>query len=189
MARNKRKKPRLELALYSRPKHPSSYHYALFISPKYKKPLTPEPVTKHHVKNTLQNINGVVSQPWRYERLHIEDVQREDRLLARIVIAKLLVSVKDVEEILKEIRMRQFDDVEPGREFEAFSCVTWVRDVVEELGKRGAVKGISGWESVKAVAGDYVGMKKGMGRWDVGWRGGMRVPMLDLLTGVEIPGG
>lgn len=30
----RRNKPRLQLALYARPKHPESLHYALFVTPK-----------------------------------------------------------------------------------------------------------------------------------------------------------
>jgi hypothetical protein len=47
------KKPRLELTLYARPKHPGTYHYALFESPKGTEERPTNFATKHHVKNTL----------------------------------------------------------------------------------------------------------------------------------------
>jgi hypothetical protein len=64
-----RNKPRLQLALYARPKHPETYHYALFVAPKSAE----GPIMKHHVKNTLQvDVSGQATQPWRYERLRLQ---------------------------------------------------------------------------------------------------------------------
>ena len=69
-----RSKPRLQLALYARPKHPGTYHQALFVAAKNAK----GPVTKHHVKKTLQiDDSGIATSPWRYERTTVAQVEFE----------------------------------------------------------------------------------------------------------------
>jgi len=180
-----RNKPRLELALYARPKHPGTHHYALFVSPKSTKSKVSASSTKHHVKNTLQNIHGELSQPWRYECVAIPDCNVEQRLLARVVIAKVVVPIGDLEKTLTAVPVYQEDDVEvvDGR---VFSCRTWVRDALEELGKQGVIVGLTDWEHVQRRALDYVESKRKVGRWDVTWGGERGVPMTDLLSGEEL---
>ncbi|KAF2646200.1 hypothetical protein P280DRAFT_464435 [Massarina eburnea CBS 473.64] len=186
--RKQKKKPRLELALYSLPNHSKAYHYALFIAPKYTKPITLDAVQKHHIKITLQNnISGEISQPWHYEHIGIEDVQKEPRLLVRVIIGKVTVSVDEVDKILAAMPIYQEVDVQQ-RVVKRFGCMTWVESAVQELGKRDAVKGLMKWEAIKGVAVDYVEMKKRIGRWDIGWQGEKRVPLMDLMSGEEVVG-
>lgn len=182
-----RNKPRLQLALYARPKHPGSYHYALFISPKStKQKKLANSATKHHVKNTVQNIAGEVTQPWRYERLAISDIQLEPRLLVRIIIAKI-TSSDTVERILGAARVAQIDDSNQA-EAQSFSCSTWVHAALEELSRQGAVVGLGEWEEIQKKAVDYVERKRAAGRWNGGWKGEAGVPILDLLDGRELFG-
>ena len=117
-----RNKPRLQLALYARPKQRGTYHYALFVSPKSTKQKLANSATKHHVKNTVQNISGEVSQPWRYERLTISNVQLEPRLLIRIIIAKI-TSSDMLEEILEVTLIYQINDLNQVKA-QSFSCLT-----------------------------------------------------------------
>lgn len=117
-----RNKPRVHLALYARPKHPDSYHYALFLAPKDSSPSSkssnvidkdsPTATTKHHVKNTLlvDPTTGTASQPWRYERAPIitdgtaPPNAAEARLLVRVVVAKLRTREREpAEEILAAV--------------------------------------------------------------------------------------
>ena len=180
---SKKKKPRLELAIYARHGQPDAYHYALFVSPKYKAPQVRQTITKHDVKNALQNpfADHVDTQrPWRYDRDVIEHVGDEPGLLARVIVGKILVPVEEVEATLvatpvKDNGIGDFDDE------------MWVQAAVEELGKAGAVKGLVRWGAMKGVAVSYVEMKKRIGRWEPGWRDG-KIPMLDLMTGEEIVG-
>ncbi|KAF1959320.1 hypothetical protein CC80DRAFT_533484 [Byssothecium circinans] len=179
-----RNKPRLQLALYARPKHPGSYHYALFISPKSTKQQQANSATKHHVKNTLQNISGELAQPWRYERLAISDVQLEQRLLVRIVVAKV-TSPDALDRILETVPVYQVDDPDQAKA-QSFSCSRWVRAALEELGRQGAVAALGEWEEIHKKAVEYVERKKEVGRWSAGWKGEVGVPMLDLLDGREV---
>jgi hypothetical protein len=174
-----RDKPRLELALYARPKHPGSPHYALLVSPKSTKDNVSTSATKHHVKNTLQNINGVISQPWRYERVAIPDTNLEQRLLVRVVVAKVILPIDELERIVETLPVYRDDEVE-RMEGKVFSCKTWVRDVLDELVKHGAIAGYPGWEWIERKASDYVEAKMSAGRWDASWDGAKGVPMLDL---------
>jgi hypothetical protein len=184
-----RNKPRLQLALYARPKHPSTYHYALFISPKRaQRARSADSATKHHVKNTLQNVSGELTQPWRYERLAVPDVRLEQRLLVRVVIAKITTttSPEALDRILEAVPVYQVDDHGPNRG-QSFTCSTWVRAALEELRTQGAVAGLGEWEAIQSKALEYVERKTEEGRWSADWKGEIGVvPMLDLLTGREV---
>ncbi|ORY66335.1 uncharacterized protein BCR38DRAFT_429932 [Pseudomassariella vexata] len=62
-----RSKPRLYLALYSRLKHPNSYHYALHILLKYPSMgAVPTDGSKNHCKNIMQAAadGQTISIPW-----------------------------------------------------------------------------------------------------------------------------
>lgn len=181
-----RNKPRLQLALYARPKHPGTYHYALLISPKSTKKQQANSATKHHVKDTLQNISGELTQPWRYERLAISDVQLEQRLLVRIVIAKV-TSQDALERILEAVPVYQADGPDQAKA-QSFTCLTWLRAALEEVGRQGAVAELGEWEGIQKKALEYVERKKEAGRWSAGWKGEAGVPMLDLLDGREVVG-
>ena len=181
-----RNKPRLELALYVRPKYPGTYHYALFISKKQNEDVSnSSPVIKYHVKNTLQNVDGEISQPWRFERISIPDVDFEQRLLVRVVIGK----VRDqdlIEELLKTTPVYQTDDPDRARaRARAFNCVTWVRDAIEALKGIQAVSSLLSWEEVEREALGYVRRKKEEGRWSAGQLDN-KIPKLDLLEGREV---
>ncbi|QRD85411.1 hypothetical protein F9C07_2254184 [Aspergillus flavus] len=95
---SQRNKPRLLLALYARPKYPESYHYALLITPKITAVQNTKSLraTKYHVKNTIENIKDRISQPWRFERVVIDDINLEPWLLTCVVIGKV-VSQEHVE--------------------------------------------------------------------------------------------
>lgn len=121
-----RNKDRLQLALYARSKHPGTYHYAFFVAPKN----TKGSMTKHHVKNTVAiDASEQVVQPWRYERTTVTDVASEQRLLARIIIAKVAKSSDEVQRILDGVPIYQVEDLEKA-EAQTFTCKTWVRDVL-----------------------------------------------------------
>ncbi|CZR61146.1 uncharacterized protein PAC_11042 [Phialocephala subalpina] len=179
-----RHKPRLQLALYARPRHPGTYHYALFVSPKSTKQQHANSATKHHVKNTLQNVSGELTQPWRYERLAISDVQLEQRLLVRIVIAKV-TSLDALERILEAVPVYQTDDPNQAKA-QLFTCLTWVRAALEDLGRQGVVAELGEWEVIQKKAVEYVERKREVGRWSAGWKGEVAVPIFDLLNGREI---
>ena len=176
-------KPRLQLALYARPKHPGSYHYALFIAAKNLQ----GPVTKHHVKNTLQiDASGEATAPWRYERAVVTNIEAEHRLLVRVIIAKVATSWNDVEKILESAPGYQIDNLDRA-ETQSFSCSTWARDAYQELRRQGAVTAKSEkWEDVKRKAQEYVETKQQQRRWSSSWERGSGVPLMDLLNGKEI---
>jgi hypothetical protein len=179
-----RNKDRLQLALYARPKHPGTYHYAFFVAPKNAK----GPVTKHHVKNTLQKIDGSneVTQPWRYERTTVTDVKAEPRLLARIIIAKVAKSADEIQIILEGVPIYQVEDLDKA-EGQTFICKTWVRDVLRELSRQGALAANVGeWDVVERGALEYLDRKRAQGRWDTTWKGASGTPLMDLLDGKEI---
>lgn len=177
-----RNKPRLQLALYARPKHPGTYHYAIFLAPKQGEQ---GPTTKHHVKNTLMNVEVKLSQPWRYERAEIPDVTLEQRLLVRVIIGKVATSREDIERFLKCLPVYQVDDPDRAKA-KGFSCVTWVRDALGELKKQGTVTRLGEWEEVQRRALEYVDKKREQGRWSQSWESETGVPLFDLLEGREL---
>lgn len=177
-----RNKPRLLLALYARPKHPDRHHYALLISEKPGKQPPGFSATKFHALNTLQNISGGVSQPWRYESTRIPDVSAEHRLLACIVIAKVLGEASAIR-TMESVPVYQRDD--PDREAAAaFDCVAWVRAAFTQLRTSTAVAALTDFEEIERSALRYVAQKNNEGRWTHAVRPG--VPMLDLLQGREL---
>jgi hypothetical protein len=177
-----RDKDRLQLALYARPKHPDSPHFSFFIAPKNLQ----GPVTKHHVKNTMMiDESGKATQPWRYERTTITNIEAEPRLLARITIAKVAKSPVEVQRILDGVPIYQVEDLDKA-EAQTFTCKTWVRDVLRELSSQGALSANPGeWDVVERKALAYLDKKRAQGRWDVTWKGGSGIPLMDLLEGRE----
>jgi hypothetical protein len=180
-----RNKPRLQLALYARPKHPNSHHYALLIAPK--NAAAQAPVTKHHVKNTLLvDEHGEATQPWRYERTVISNIEAEPRLLARVIIAKVAKSSDEVQQILDGVPIYQVEDLDKA-EAQTFTCKTWVRDVLRALIGQGALAANAGeWDVVEREALEYLDRKQKQGRWDSTWKGASGTPLMDLLEGKEI---
>jgi hypothetical protein len=177
-----RNKPRLQVALYARPKHPGTYHYALFITPK--KPRS-YPATKIHVKNTLISIFGAVSSPWRFERVEIPDFSLDPRLLVLVTVGKVLASIDELELFLKEhVQIYQLDDEDQVKAKE-FNCVTWVKEAFEALRKHRLVSGAGKWDDVRARAVQFVELKRLEGRWEVGWKGEAGVPTLNVMDGTE----
>lgn len=164
-----RNKPRLELALYARPKHPGTYHYALFISPKSNRKQQSNSATKYHVKNTLQNISGELTQPWRYESLAVSDVQLEQRLLVRIVITKV-TSPNAMGRILEAVPIYQVDDPDQAKA-QSFTCLTWVLAALEELRRQAAVAELGEWEEIKKKANRIRGKEEGDGKVECGLEG------------------
>ena len=173
-----RNKLRLQLALYARPKHPGTYHYALFIAPKHiqDKALT----TKHHVKNTFMNIAGEVTSPWRYERAIVTRPEDEQRLLVRVVVAKLTAPHEVIDEILESVPVYQVDDLDESHT-RTFSCRTWVRDALQLLSDRKTISGFTSWVEVQQKSVEYVATKQRQRRWSSSWTGPPGVPLMDAL--------
>jgi hypothetical protein len=184
----KRHKPRLLLALYARPRHPDSYHYAILITPKRtQRDNAPIPATKYHVKNTLTNTGAGLSQPWRFERSSLENLHDDPRMLVAVVVGKVL-SLEMVEEVFRRTPIYQRDDPDRDRALE-FDCRTWVRDALEGVRGSGGVSGLMEWETLEEQALTYVREKKAERRWTAGGgssSGEMRVALLDLLARREI---
>ncbi|KAF2431322.1 hypothetical protein EJ08DRAFT_733550 [Tothia fuscella] len=179
MARNK---PRLYLALYARPKYPNTYHYALMICPKN---LTnSSQVLKYHVKNTLQAIDGAVSQPWRYEHTDISIITGESRLFVLVCIAKVIASTADIERVFSNIPIFQKDDVDEAKAAN-FNCVEWVRLAIEAAADSNAVSHLLPWDVIKERSIACVEEKMREGRLEVSWKGVNGVPRLNLITGVS----
>lgn len=178
----RRNKHRLQVALYARPKHPDSYHYALFISPKTGKEHIGSSASKHHALDTLQNVSGEKSNLWRYQHLHLDDVNNERYLLVRIIIGKIFAQVQ-VARILEEIPVYQRDDPDQEKA-RTFDCVAWVRDAVDKLQDSGAVSGLGSFEHIERRSLQYVERKKNEGRWAQNSKPG--VPVLDLLREEEL---
>ena len=177
-----RNKPRLLLALYSRPKHPDSYHYSLLLTPKLTKNQTNFSATKYHALNTLQNVSGVLSSPWRYECSIIANVSNEHRLLVCVIIAKVIDQAA-LESILAAVPIYQIDDSDMEKAA-AFDCVAWVREALARLQYSTAVTSLAAFEQVEQCAFQYLAKKKDEGRWEGHPRPG--VPVFDLLQGREL---
>lgn len=181
---NMRNKPRLHLALYARPKHPDTYHYALLIRPK---PSNAPAALKFHVHNKLQKTDDLISQPWLYETIDIPDVSLEPRLLACIAIEKILVPLGLINQILREVPIQQTDD--PSGQGKAFDCVKWLQLAIPALRRADAVSnnGFT-WDGIREEALRYMRRKKQEKRWEVGWKGGRQedVATFDMLTGEEV---
>ena len=79
----------------------------------------------------------------------------------------------------------QIDDLNQAKA-QPFTCLTWVRAALEDLGRQGAVAELGEWGGIQKKALDYVERKREVGRWSVGWKGEAGVPMLDSLKGREI---
>ncbi|KAB8275537.1 hypothetical protein BDV30DRAFT_207610 [Aspergillus minisclerotigenes] len=186
--KSQRNKPRLLLALYARPKYPESYHYALLITPKITAVQNTKSLRaiKYHVKNTIENIKDRISQPWRFERVVIDDINPEPWLLAGVVIGKV-VSQEHVERVFGETPVYQVDDPDKDKAL-TFDCRSWVVDAVERLQKSDVVSSLLGWETLERRAVEYVEGKKRMGRWNAGQDTSvkLRVPIIDWVTESEI---
>jgi len=128
-----------------------------------------------------------LTQPWRYERIALSDTQREQRLLVRVVIGKVTVAPEVVDAILQAVPVYQVSD-ERGRapDGAAFSCLTWVRDALEELRGRAAVAGLLGFEVIQERVLGFVERKREEGWWDAGSKREVGVPVWDLLDGKEV---
>ncbi|OQO13235.1 hypothetical protein B0A48_01463 [Cryoendolithus antarcticus] len=179
MTRNKR---RLQVALYARPKHPGTYHYALFVAPKNGE----GPTTKHHVKNTLLiDDSGQATAPWRYEKVVIDDLESEQRLLVRVVVGKVIGTANEIQRLVGSVPVADAKEL-VSEASETFNCVSWVRDVYRELVTQRAVAArYADWDEVQRQAVEYVDRKREAGRWDGRWKGS-GVPLMDLLEDKEI---
>ena len=178
-----RNKPRLHLALYTRPKSPDTYHYALLLRPKSS---NAPAALKFHVYNKLPKGDDIISQPWLYETTDIPDISLEPRLLACIVIEKILVPLQRVNQILREVPIHQVE--EPGGGLD-FDCVKWIRLAILALRRADAVSnnGFT-WDGIREEALRYMRRKKQERRWEAGWKGGRPgdVATFDMLTGEEV---
>lgn len=178
-----RNKPRIQIALYARPKYPGTYHYALYIAPKTNK----GSITKHHVKNTLLvGTAGDLIQPWRYEKLELSDINMEMALLLRVTVAKVTKDRSYVEQLLETVPIYQVDDSDQMKA-QAFSCRTWIIEAYRRLQAEGAVAaGCIEWEVLDRQAREWIDVQREQGRWRSTWTGSSAVPTLNLLTGKDI---
>ncbi|KAK6442469.1 hypothetical protein LTR95_001301 [Oleoguttula sp. CCFEE 5521] len=175
-------KHRLHLALYARPKHPGTYHYALFIALKNGQ----GPTTKHHVKNTLLvDDRGHATTPWRYENLIVDDIESEPRLLVRVVLGKVVRVDAEVQRVVGSVPVMDAKEL-VSEASETFNCISWVRDVFQELVTQKAIAARhADWDEIQRQAVEYVDRKREAGRWDGKWEGD-GVPLMDLMTDKEI---
>ncbi|KAK4496447.1 hypothetical protein PRZ48_012427 [Zasmidium cellare] len=173
-----RNKPRLQLALYARPKYPDSPHWAIYIAPK-----KGDSATKHHVKNTILSIPGQISQPWRYERAAIPDVTLEQHLLLRVIVGKVKTCPDHLDKIFETMPVYQVDDPDKAKA-ESFNCRSWVWDALEELQRQGAVTTLEDRTEIERQAREYFAQKREQGRWGKGWKPG--VPLMNLMEKKEI---
>lgn len=183
----RRDKPQLQLALYARPKYPNTYHYALLVSSSSPRNSSGAPLTKHHVKNTLQNTAGLLTQPWIYETEAITISSKEPRLLACIIIAKLALPTDRLNAIIRGTSIYQVDD--PSGKGQTFDCVEWVRLALEQLKMAGALTETSlDWDFIRKQSLQYVERKTEEGRWQVGWTGGNAdlIATYDMLKSKEV---
>lgn len=178
----KRNKPRLALALYARPKYPNSYHYALLVIPKRGTTQSDTTATKCHALDTLQNISGKLSHPWRYECAPVANLQHETWLLACVIFAKVVDGAALVSEF-EGVPVYQFDDPDIAKA-EAFDCVAWVRAAVERSRRSSALSSIAVFQDIEQAALEYVERKKSKGRWAKSGQRGK--PILDLLQDREL---
>ena len=177
-----RNKPRLHLALY-RSKRPETYHYALLIRPK---PPNAAAALKFHVHNEPVKIDNIKSEPRVFEAIDIPDISLEPRLLACIVIEKILVPLGRVNQILSDIPIQQIKD--PCGEDEGFDCVKWVQLAISALRRAGAVSnnGFT-WDGIREEALRYMRRKRLERRWEPAWNGGRQeeIATFDMLTGLD----
>ena len=175
MARNK---PRLHIALYARPGLPNSYHYALIVSSKDGS----SDIVMYHVTNARRSTQGLPSQRWRHEKFTLNSLSGEPWLLVLVTVAKVLVPLDDVTEILQSVPVYQPED---GEKYEKFSCVEWVRAAIQRLDEETAIAGdarMNNWAWLDEEAVKFVQEQKAEGRWDDhGWTGGTDIPCLELL--------
>ena len=173
-----RNKPRLHVALYARPNTPDSYHYALIVSPK----AGSTGITMYHATNARRSVQGKPSQRWRHEKFTLDSVSGEPKLLVLVTLAKLLVPLDELTEILQTVPVYQAEDGEP---YKTFSCAEWTRVAVKQLCEAKAIAGDGGmkeWAWIKDQAVKFVREKKGERGWDDnGWTGDPEIPCLDLL--------
>lgn len=179
-----RNKPRLHLAIYARPKYPDTYNYALFIRPK---PTNAPSALKFHVHNNLQKTDDIISQPWLFETIDIPNIALEPRLLACIVVEKILVPLERVHQILRGVPTHHADD--PSGQDKAYDCVKWIQLAISALRRANAVSnnGFS-WDGIREEALRFMRRKKHEKRWETGWKGGRQedVATFDMLTGDEV---
>lgn len=173
-----RNKPRLNIALYTRPNQANDYHYALIVTPKD----GASAITMYHATNARRSTQGLPSQRWRHEKFTLNSLSKEPRLLVLITVAKLLVPLDEITEILQYVPIYQPDD---GEAFKTFNCAAWVRSAIQKLYEAKAIAGDAGkrdWAWVDDRALKYVGEQKRASQWDDhGWAGGIDIPILDLL--------
>ena len=175
MARNK---PRLHIALYARPGLPNSYHYALIVSSKDRT----SDIVMYHVTNARRSSQGVPSHRWRHEKFTLNSLSGEPRLLVLVTIAKVLVPIDEVTEILRTVPVYQAED---GENYEKFSCAQWAKTGFQRLYEEAAIAcdaGVKSWARLDQEALKFVEEQKAQGSWDDhGWTGNREIPCLDLL--------
>lgn len=123
---------------------------------------------------------GPNSQRWRHEKISLNSLSNEPRLLVVITIGKILVPLDEVTDILVTVPMYQPED---GQKYEDFNAMEWTRDAVERLHGAKAISGevmSKGWTHVHEEALAFVAEQKAAGNWDDhGWTGYKEIPCLD----------
>lgn len=131
------------------------FHWGFLIGPKIEKKAN-VPGTRFHVKNQVLP-SGAIG--WAYEENHLPNVQSTNRLLARIVIAKVEDGARLIE-IFRSIPVVQND---PN-----WRCRTWVWQVLERLkadGGKAVGTAQLDWGQIEGMARSYVAQKQAHGRY------------------------
>ncbi|KAI1370647.1 hypothetical protein F4677DRAFT_451161 [Hypoxylon crocopeplum] len=168
-------KKRLYLALYPS-RNPSKreelkYHLALIIGPKVED-RNAVPGMRYHAKNDLKG-------RWYYAEDRLPDVQSSVRLLARILIAKV-INEKRLVEILRSVSIVQD---EPD-----YNCREWIMEAVSRIAGDGQAVGTAQleWAKIEERARGYVASKTAVGRYEVGHDMTESKPVWDMLQEKEI---
>ncbi|KAJ5907340.1 hypothetical protein N7495_000022 [Penicillium taxi] len=192
----KRNKPRVLLGIYYDADAHENSRYVLFITPKIpmmqrqtmgsKQPKSIQAIS-FCVRNTQKIIEGEISLPWMFEEEYIESIDKNPRLIVCAVIGKVL-SRKQALNMLPETPIYQVAD--PNRpKAQEFNSRTWAADAFEKLKIAGAISGMD-WRTAEGGIRAYRDQNKAEKYWSIAAEGRRvtepRVPILDLLVGVEI---
>ncbi|POR32556.1 Uncharacterized protein TPAR_07232 [Tolypocladium paradoxum] len=147
------------------------YHWAFLVGPKVEAGKA-VPGMRYHVKN-------FPGSRWVYEELEAKDVRWTNRLLARIVVAKIEDQGRLVD-IMRNTPVVQGDD--------SWRCRSWIADVLARLDRDDRAVGTAklGWGEIEAKARAYVAEKDAAGRYSTVDELLKPKPTWDLLAGKEI---
>src|SRR5579862_5092857 len=147
-------KDRVYLTLFARSKS-GTYHWGITRSPKYEGEGDELDSSLYHVRN-LPGENASIY--WEYEMRRIRSKGTRNSLV-RIHISKIDPrNVERMEEALADVELIQDDP--------SWTCRSWVRDAVAELGRQGLIRRWD-WSTLESKALWYVQKKIDEGRFAV----------------------